>query len=361
MSVLEYKCPNCGGTLKFDATSQKMLCEYCDSTFDMDILEKYEKSVLNGTKTELDLGEYDSESGSGDWTTEEIQGMKAYSCPSCGGQIIGDETSVATKCPYCDSATVIPGQFNNDKKPDYVLPFFKTKKDAEEAFRKNTKGKKLLPDVFLSEQRIESIKGIYVPFWLFDSKINADYTYKATKVRSWSDSDNRYTETSTYMVERGGTVDFKKVPVDGSSKMEDTLMESIEPFNYEKLVPFTTAYLSGYMADKYDVDVAECKPRAVERINSSVKSLFDGTVSGYSTTTVTNTNSSVVSSDMKYALLPVWLLNTKYKDKIYTFAMNGQTGKFVGELPVSKEKVRKEFLKWFIPATVILGIITYFI
>ncbi len=359
MSVLEYKCPNCGGTLKFDAATQKMSCEYCDSSFEMEVLKKYEDAVLNSNEEAVnpDLGKYEQTN----WTGEEMEGLKAYLCPACGGEIIGDLTVGATKCPYCDSATVMPGQFDAELRPDYILPFKKTKEEAIAAFKANVKGKKLVPDVFLDELRMATIKGIYVPYWLYDNDINAEYTFRGTKVQSWSDSNYRYTETSTYLLERTGDVKFVKVPVDSSTKMDDTLMESIEPFNYDALEPFSTTYLSGYLADKYDVAVEECSKRATERVGNTIDAMFKGTCSGYNLVNSTKKNVNVTGSSIKYALMPVWLLNTNYEGKIYTFAMNGQTGKFVGELPICKKKKKKMLFGWMIPAIAIIFAIAYFI
>ncbi|MBE5940212.1 MAG: hypothetical protein E7266_07425 [Lachnospiraceae bacterium] len=359
MSVLEYKCPNCGATLKFDAEAQKMSCEYCDSAFEMDVLKKYEENVLGSTGEEPDpdLGIYESKK----WTEEETAGLRRYICPACAGEIIGDETVGATMCPYCDSATVMPEQFSDEFKPDYIIPFKKTKEQAVKAFETYVKGKKLVPDIFLKKQRMESIKGIYVPYWLFDTEMDADYTYNATKVRSWSDSRYIYTETSTYMLEREGEIRFTKVPVDSSSKMEDMLMESIEPFDYNEIEPFSTTYLSGYLADKYDVVQDECMKRASERMTNTVNNMVRDTCKGYATVKASAQKLNVTESSIKYALMPVWVLNTKYEGKIYTFAMNGQTGKFVGELPMCKKKYRNMMLRWSIPLALVVAIIAYFI
>ena len=153
-----------------------------------------------------------------------------------------------------------------------------------------------------------------------------------------SDSKYNYTKTDYFLINRAGSVDFEKVPVDGSTKMDDTYMEAIEPFDYSQMIDFDTAYLSGYLADKYDVDAEQNKPHANERIKNSVESLMKDTVQGYATVTVKNSNIYLNNGEVSYALLPVWVLNTKYKDKVYMFAMNGQTGRFVGELPISWKK-----------------------
>lgn len=152
------------------------------------------------------------------------------------------------------------GRLAGDLKPDYVIPFKLDKKAAKEGLSRHIKGKRLLPKIFKDQNHIDEIKGVYVPFWLFDTDAEAGIRYKATKVRSWSDSDYIYTETRHYSVIREGSLGFDNVPVDGSSKMEDALMESIEPFNFSEAVDFQTAFLSGYLADRYDISSEKASP-----------------------------------------------------------------------------------------------------
>ena len=228
------------------------------------------------------------------------------------------------------------GQFSGSLKPDLIIPFKLDKKAAKEGLMKHLAGKRLLPKIFKDQNHIDEIKGVYVPFWLFDTDVDAKVRYKATKVRTWSDSDYNYTQTSHYMVHRGGSVGFEYVPVDGSTKMADDLMESIEPFNCGEAVDFQTAYLAGYLADKYDVTEEESIDRANERVKKSTEQAFAETVIGYDTVAAENTSVQFHGGKAKYALYPVWLLNTTWNGNKYTFAMNGQTGKFVGDLPVDK-------------------------
>ena len=128
---------------------------------------------------------------------------------------------------------------------------------------------------------------------------------------------------------RAGSIGFNHVPVDGSKKMADDLMESIEPFDSSQAVPFQTAYLAGYMADKYEVNAEESVERANQRVKQSTASAFAQTAQGYTTITPESTSITLHGGKAKYALYPVWLLNTTWNNKQYTFAMNGQTGKFV--------------------------------
>ncbi len=347
MSVLqEYKCPCCGGALEFNSAVQKMKCPFCDTEFEMEALQAYDNLLENEQQSDMN---WDASAGQ-QWDDGETDGLKTYVCKSCGGEIIGDETTAATSCPYCDNPIVLMGQFSGALKPDYVIPFKQDKKTAIAGLKKHYEGKILLPKVFKDQNHIEEVKGVYVPFWLFDADATASIRYKATKVRRWSDSDYDYTETSYYSVQRGGDIGFNTVPVDGSSKMPDELMESVEPFNFEEAVPFQTAYLAGYLADKYDVTDAESVERANERIRKSTEDEFRNTVTGYNTVTTENTYINLQNAQAKYALYPVWMLNTQWNGKKYTFAMNGQTGKMVGDLPCDNKKY------WLMTVAFILGL-----
>ena len=228
-------------------------------------------------------------------------------------------------------------------RPDLVIPFKLDKEAAKASLKAYYKGKKLLPRVFAEENHIDEIKGIYVPFWLFDTNPDANMRYRATRVRAWADAQYNYTETSYYSVLRGGNLRFEAVPVDGSTKMDDNIMESLEPFNLDDAVDFQTAYLAGYLADKYDVDAEQSIERANARIKSSTEQNFARTVVGYSSVMPEASNVRFNSGKARYAMYPVWLLNTTWNGQRYTFAMNGQTGKFVGDLPVDK----KLFGLWF--------------
>ena len=348
MEVLqEYKCPCCGGAIAFDSTIQKMKCPYCDTEFEMETLADYDNQLKNQPADDMHW-----ETTAGDaWQEGEAEGLRAYVCKSCGGEIAADESTAATACPFCGNPVVMMGQLSGVLKPDCVIPFRLDKKAAVAALKKHYGGKKLLPKAFRDQNHIEEVKGVYVPFWLFDTEAEAQIRYKATRTRAWSDKKYDYVETSFFSVVRGGTIGFEGVPVDGSKKMDDALMESIEPFDFSEAVDFQTAYLAGYLADKYDVDAEESIARANGRIRQSTEMAFAATVDGYASVVPEASSIQLRSGKARYALLPVWILNTKWKGKQYTFAMNGQTGKLVGDLPLDKEA----YQKWFIGLTGIVG------
>ncbi len=338
MSVLQqYKCPCCGGAIEFDSGLQKMKCPYCDTEFEMETLVSYDNELKNEASDDM---AWETAAG-GQWQEGEADGLRVYTCQSCGGEIVGDETTAATSCPFCGNPVVMMGQFSGALKPDYVIPFKLDKKAALEALKQHYGGKRLLPKIFTEENHIDEVKGVYVPVWLFDADADANIRYKATRIRTWSTSEYRYTETSYYAVMRAGTIGFERVPVDGSTKMDDALMESIEPFDFTDAVDFQTAYLSGYLADKYDVDSEQSITRANERIKKSTEQAFASTVKGYSSVMPESSSVHLKNGVAKYALYPVWLLNTSWNGEKYTFAMNGQTGKLVGDLPMDKGAYKK--------------------
>jgi predicted RNA-binding Zn-ribbon protein involved in translation (DUF1610 family) len=288
------------------------------------------------------------------WQEEEAEQLLAYSCPSCGGEVVGDETMAATSCPYCDNSVIIPSQFSGDLRPDLVLPFQLDREAAKGALKRHMKGKRFVPKVFRDEHHIDEIKGIYVPFWLFDADVDASIRYEAIRTRMWSDSQYNFTESNKYAVYREGSVRFEQIPVDGSSRMADDLMESIEPFDCNSAVPFDTAYLSGFLANRYDVDADESMERARNRIKTSTEESFINSVRGYDSVRSVTSSINMKNGAITYALFPVWILNTKWENQLYTFAMNGQSGKIAGNLPLDKKAYWRMFI---IMAAIITGLI----
>lgn len=354
--INEYKCPSCGGAIEFDSHSQKMKCPYCDTEFNLETLKKYDEQLSKEAEQKDDISDWQTDPGK-QWQEGETDGMNVYTCKSCGGEIVSDENTGATSCPYCGNPVILTERFRGALRPDMVIPFKLDKKAAKEAYYKHIKGRPLLPKVFRRENHIDEIKGIYVPFWLFDADVAADARYKATKVRTWSDSDYDYTETSYYSVDRSGNMSFVSVPVDGSSRMPDDLMESIEPYKVADAVEFQTAYLSGYLADKYDVDAQQSTDRARERMKESAQDVLRDTVKGYASVIPENTNVRISGGDAKYALYPVWILNTTWRGKKYIFAMNGQTGRMTGDLPVDNGA----YTRWLLGLTAVFSIAAYLV
>ena len=363
--VTNYKCPACTGPLRFDSATGKLQCDFCGSSYEVAEIEKLyaEKDAQaagafrQAEEQAAADGEWTAASGS-DWGAD-AEKLRVYSCPSCGAELICDETTSATSCPYCGNNTIVPGQFSGALKPDYVLPFKLDKAAAVAALKKHYGGKKLLPKAFSNENHIEEVKGVYVPFWLYDAEADARGSYEGLTTESHREGDYNVTTTQHYDVRREGTAVFTRVPVDGSSKMPNAHMDAIEPFDYSELKPFSTAYLPGFLADRYDEDSNACAERARTRMLNSTAQALHETTHGYSEVNTLHEDINLSKLKAHYALLPVWMLHTRWKDNDFLFAMNGQTGRLIGDLPVDKAKVAAWFAAISLPLMAFLTWLLY--
>ncbi len=354
METMEsYKCPCCAAPLIF--RGNMLQCDACGNSFQPEALQQLNEAQANGIST----SSYNWESYQPrNFGTDEQFDLAGYSCPSCGAEITGDNSIGSVICPYCGNTNIIKKNFDGAFKPDYVIPFKIDKATAITLFEKACSDAPFLPDEFKDKKKIEEMQGIYIPFWMFDCDCNASISYKATRLTHWCDSNYIYTRTEHFKIIRNGSVGFANIPVDGSKKADDAYMEAVEPFNYADAVNFDTAYLSGYLADRYDVTAEECMPRANERVESSTKNVFRNTINGrYNSVIPENANVSFSDGKIRYSLLPVWMLNIKYEGKNYNFAINGQTGKTVGIFPISKKKRNIYFAKIWAAASAIGAVI----
>lgn len=389
--VTNYQCPACTGPLHYSAKSGKLECDYCGSSFDVAEIEALyarKEAEAAAAKQEAEAaaakqaadakaeaaqaakdeaaeaaaasGGWDTSDLSRDWGAE-ADGLRVYSCPSCGAELICDQSTAATACPYCGNPAIVPGQFSGALRPDYILPFRLSKDDAVQALRAHYKGKPFLPRSFTSANHIEQIQGVYVPFWLFDGGAEGAASYRASNTNVYETGDYEITETRHYHVVRAGSLAFEKIPVDASSKMPDDHMDSIEPFDYTQLRPFSTAYLPGYLADKYDVTIDDSRDRADTRCRETLAQALRDTVTGYGACVTEREDIALRRGKVHYALLPVWMLSTKWRGQDFLFAMNGQTGKLVGDLPTDRGRFWGMFAAIAAPLTVALTAILQFL
>lgn len=354
--VTNYQCPNCSGPLHFDSQSQRLKCDYCGSEFTNEEALAYFKEQ-NEEAVSVGAENIEENIETLQWSEEEKQHMRAWSCPSCGAQLICDEHTAATSCPYCGNPTIVPAQFSGALKPDFVIPFKLDKKAAIKKLNSFYQGKPLLPSAFSQTNHIEEIKGVYVPFWLYDGTADAHMEFRGTRIHSHTTGKEQVTVTDHYKIIRQGEVAFRYVPADASSKMPDEFMDSIEPFDYREMVPFELSYLPGYLADKYDVTAKQDADRAENRMKNTTSAWIRASVNGFASVTTEREHINFVGEKIHYAFFPVWMLSTRWNGKSYLFAMNGQTGKMVGDLPVDYGK----FFLYFIVITVVLMAVLYFV
>ncbi|MCJ1910062.1 TFIIB-type zinc ribbon-containing protein [Planococcus ruber] len=318
--VTQYKCPNCGSDMAFDAESGKLSCPNCGRQDDIETFP--EENIVP---------EFDAEEA------------KEYHCENCGAVILTEANTTATHCSFCGAPVVLAERLSGEFAPAKVIPFTISKEEAVEAFKKWTRNGRLTPRGFMNGDRIKKMTGMYVPFWLYDINGTAEVAAIGTRVRSYTRGDTIYTETDFYDVYRGIDLSYLKVPADASEKMDDELMDKLEPYDYSALKDFKMPYLAGFLSEKYDYDDEALFSRVESKIVPYIDSYIQSTITGYTTVSYTNKQIQTHKSKVYYTLFPVWMVYYDFENKEHTFAMNGQTGKVVGKPPISSGKV----VAWF--------------
>ncbi len=347
--TLNYKCPFCGGDVIFDSSTQKMRCSYCKNVFDID--------KLTSENLESEDTSSDKASGANSWNDDDKSVLCTYICSSCGGEIIAGKDAITSSCPFCGSHVTITDNLSGDYKPDLIIPFKLGKEDAKSRLRLHMKGKHLLSKAFTSNHHIDKITAVYTPFWLFDTTANASINYDAVNTTTWSDDEYDYVKKDYYNIYTRGKLSFEHMAACATSKIPLSFMESIEPFDFSTAVPFKTPYLTGYLAERYNIDTGTCLSREMKRIKNSTTSAIGSTITDYMNVYVNNADIKLANCTAYYALYPVWLLSTSYKGKKYLFAMNGQSGKLVGDLPASKALAAFYFIMVFLLSCAILTVV----
>jgi len=329
--TIAYQCPCCGAPLSYDGASGKLACAACRNSYELDALE-----TLSGAQDTEDI-RFDVQAETFD--AGDAQQMQAYICQGCGAELVTEDTTTATECPYCGSPTVLPDNIEGGVKPELVVPFVVTKEEAQRQFEEYFKGKKLLPNIFTTTRnRIAEMRRLYVPYWMFDCGAYGDVVYDAQKRHVRRMGEWEITDTDHYAVHRAGGMQFEHIPVDGSEKLDNMITESLEPYDMSTAVPFQPAVLAGAMADHADVDAEACVDRVKERVSRSMEDALRSTVGGYTSVTVRSRNIHTENGRATPVLMPVWLITTEKEDKVYTFAINGQTGKLTCDVPADAKK-----------------------
>lgn len=344
MDTVQLKCPNCGAPINLDPSSQTFACEFCGSDFSKSEIEGANKSDFSS----------ENESSAAQ-NTEFADNTNLYICDSCGAEIVTDENTAATFCHYCHGAVTLKGRVSGALQPELIIPFAINREKAEETFHKWCGKKWFVPSDFRTEAQLEKMVGLYVPFWLADCDLDVTAEYEAKQIHSHRSGNYRITNTKVYSVSRAARMTYKGVPADGSQKLDDKLMDSVEPFNYNDLKPFSMSWFSGFYADKYDVDKAEALKRIKERMTNGAYEKLSSTVNGYSSVSCRSKNLRVLSTKWHYSMLPVWFMTYIHAGKKYFFAVNGQTGKVAGKLPISAMKLGAFALALFLVVGAVFG------
>jgi DNA-directed RNA polymerase subunit RPC12/RpoP len=282
-----------------------------------------------------------------------------YHCKNCGAVLITDAQTTATTCSFCGAGVVIGDRLTGSLAPAKVIPFTISKEQAQEAFKKWCRKGLLTPKDFMRADRIKNITGLYVPFWLYDLNGRGEAEATCTRVRTYTLGEWIYTETKYYNVYRKVDLNYLKIPCDASQKMDDRMMDKLEPFQYGNLKDFQMPYLAGYIAEKYDFDDTHLLPRIKDRVIPYVDNYIRSTISGYNTVSFMRKDINIRQKNAYYTLLPVWMLCYDYRQAEHTFSMNGQTGKIVGKPPISKGKVAAWFTGISVGSFILMRLLTF--
>ncbi len=337
MQAVQYKCPSCGGNIAYNAETGLFYCEYCNTSHTLQKVIESHKRNENIDLTDAEKQERQNE-------FEENSAL--YTCPGCGSEIIADKNAVTMNCYYCHSPVTLVGRLSGEYKPDYIIPFSISKEQAEQIFLDFCKDKIYLPDDFKDGKVLEKITGVYVPFWL------GDYSFDARTIASCRTHENLgrgRTRVKEYQADRGAVIYYDNVPADGAKLIDDELLNALQPYNYDNLQNFTMSYLTGFMAEKYDVDAqAALWPQEERAKQHCAKFMEEHLKKTYNYARVDRAIVERQSANYKYALLPVWFLAYKYKGKVYQYGVNGQTGKVSGSIPIDNKKLNLRSLLYSI-------------
>ncbi len=338
MATVNYKCPNCGGPLTFNPDKQQFSCEYCMSDFE----EKFIQDLYaekEAKESQAEKAEKKAEQKSAEQKDEGEEEAVVYTCPSCGAEVVTTATTAATTCFYCQNPVVLGGRLSEKFAPDRIIPFSISKDKAIDTFLGMCRKKWFLPKAFTDKKQVEKIAGVYFPYWYVDEQRNASIEARGEKVRTWTTGKTEYTETSIYHIERAGDVIIKNV-FERALKSEDRdMLQSVHPFDLSQAHKFSMSYLAGFQAEKRDLEKSDVQEAVEARIRRYTEEALKNTMPGYDKIETEAYNDKTDLSAWTYNLLPVWVLTYKYKDKIFPYAINGQTGKTYGLLPTSKGKL----------------------
>lgn len=320
--VVSHKCPNCDGPLLFDPESQSFHCEYCLSVFkDTDIKENTEPSQVEELAKET---------------------FNLYACPSCGAEVVTEETTAATYCYYCHNPVVLKDRVSGEFLPNAILPFKVSEKEAKEKFLQWANKKKFIPRDFFSKKQIEKMTGVYFPYWNVDAELFGDVKAKGTKIDVWRIDETEYTRTRRYDIRRKGNVTFKSLLKTALSKnVKQNMIESVQPFNVDDCQAFDSRFLSGFQAEKRDLEFNEIKDAVNQELDQYTEKLLVNDISGYGMIDSSRCQTQLLNQSNQYYLLPLWIVTYKSEtsEEPYYFAMNGVSGKTSGILPINKTKL----------------------
>lgn len=323
--ITDEKCPKCNGTLGYNESNNTIYCKECD---------------YKQIEEKQDIPETDDTTVNRTSKMEEFH-SNGVTCTGCGAELIVEPNTASFKCPYCESIINVSTNIVGFAKPDLIIPFKFDLAEAQQKFIKWCKKGFFLKKDFKYADRIQELKPIFIPFWIYDIDSIGSMDIEATKTRHYSKGNYDYTETSYYRCIRDFDVSFNNIPCDASKKMDDKSMDLLEPFDMTEIKDFNLGYLSGVLTEKYDFKDTELLNRAYNRSKNYLVEYLKQDIrrSGLTPSIVSRDNARMKNKNARYILLPIWVFSYNYNGEIRQFLMNGQTGKIIGKPPLNYVKI----------------------
>jgi predicted RNA-binding Zn-ribbon protein involved in translation (DUF1610 family) len=334
----QFPCKQCGGNLIFEPGQASLVCPYCQT----------ENVIMLPAAPiqELDFYSALTDRSSAD-ATQEVLTIK---CTSCGAESSLSANVTSDRCPFCGSAIVTKGEAHKQIKPRSLLPFHVPREHAMNAFRRWIHALWFAPSELMKYAEAGGLKGVYLPYWTYDSNTDSDYTGQRgdnyTTIESYTAFENgrsvRRTRTVTKIRWRyaAGRVfnRFDDVLVLASQSLPQNYIEELEPWDLGNLVPYTEEFLAGFVAESYQVDLEQGFERAKQLMAPTIEATIRGDIGG-DHQRISSVNTRYHDITFKHILLPVWISAYRYRDKIFRFMVNARTGEVCGERPYSAWKI----------------------
>ena len=351
-----YSCPTCGAQLYWDPKKGSLYCQYCDSSYSPDEFEDKTANTEDGKAPSVS-----AEKLSDNVVVSDNENVVVYECKTCGGEVVAQKTTMATVCPYCGEAVSITTKSVGDFRPDRVIPFAQDKKGIANVFKNYVNKSFLTPAAFKNDNTIDKIQGLFVPYYLHTMTDKAQNFFKGEKITYHRSGNDRVATHKVYRLSIDATGKFDKIPTDAAKDLENELMDALEPYTYKDLASYNPAYMAGFVAEQKDEDIDVLQQRAKIRCENGMNSNARQAFAGYDSLLPTGSKHSFFDIDSEYVMLPVWMLNVKHNGKKYRFAVNGQTGKIVGKLPINWGKFAAICAGTFALAEIAVAVIGFYV
>lgn len=329
-NVDAYKCPSCSAPIEYKAEYGKFKCDYCGNEHTEQEITAYMDKLKENSISSNDSKTH---------TYENSDGYVQYHCNNCGAEVVSDSETTATFCYYCHSPVILTAKLSGEFKPDKIVPFKISKEKATDIFLNWAKKKRYIPGDFARKEHIDKMTGIYLPYWSVDFDVKIDYQAVGKVIKMWRTGNKEYINTKEYSVNRSGDVNLKNIDEVATDKFEERLLNGISPYEESTEVEFSRGYLSGFFAESYNLKQEQCMPKLTDRALKYSKFLINETISGYNNVNEIRNESNIKDSSWQYVLYPVWIITYIFNNKVFIFAINGQTGRSFGELPVDNKKL----------------------